>query len=102
MVKPDYIKVDVPNEIIDEIYNKGIEIQNIYTDIVFSPIDRNGLHMTICFLDTAIKERKINVEEVNNLMKSFNFEKYANMQLTFSGYDLFPDTKKNLIVAKCT
>jgi len=99
MPKPNYIKLDLPNDLQQEVYEIGNWIRDNNKDFIFEPMEYDGIHMTIAFLVNIMKGTKIE-DDINLIMNKFNFAKYQNMNIGFSNYDLFPETKQNLIVAK--
>jgi len=99
MVKLCFIKLELDNKIVNEIYQKGEFIKNILLkeNINFCNMDCTDVHMTICFLGKISKDKK-NLEKIINIVNSFENNKLD--ELVFEKFELFPESKKNLIVAK--
>jgi 2'-5' RNA ligase len=99
-MKPDYIKLNLHSQydILLEIEAIGKYIKD-NSEFEFCPVEINGLHMTICFLGFSLKSKKLD-GKISEMISSFPFEKYKDKNLIFEKYDLFPEDKKNLIVAK--
>jgi 2'-5' RNA ligase len=98
MPKPNYIKLNLSDELTQEVFEIGNWIRD-NNDFQFEPMEYDGIHMTIAFLGNIMKGKKIETD-IETLINKFPFEKYQNMNITFAGYDLFPESKKNLIVAR--
>lgn len=67
-------------------------------------MEANSVHITICFLGSILEtDRKKKTIVVNSEIENFS-KIFSNKILEFDEFCLFPDTKKNLIVAKfkCT
>lgn len=99
MPKPNYIKLNLTNELTQEIFEIGNWIKNNNADFQFEPMEYDGIHMTIAFLGNIMKGKKIE-SDIESIIGKFPFAKYQNMNITFAGYDLFPESKQNLIVAR--
>jgi len=97
--KNKYIKFNLPENIIGEIYELGQLIKK--DNEQFSPFEYNDIHMTVCYLGNLSKNlgsvnKKEKYIEIDELINNFN-NNHIN-ELTFKGFELFGD-KKNLLVA---
>ncbi|ATZ80524.1 RNA ligase domain containing protein [Bodo saltans virus] len=93
-MKPDYIKLDLPHELISNVCNISTWIKD-NNEFQFVPVEYEQIHMTICFLSNYIKKNK-KESIVYEMMNKFPFD---NTEIKFKKYALFPESKENLIVA---
>ncbi len=107
MGKPNYVALNLDHEYKTHLVSICEQIKNLIqnsTNNDFIPMQINSLHMTICFLGSVLeKDRKTKEIFIDDQINKFS-EIFDNTVLEFSGYELFPPTKKNLIVAtfKCS
>jgi 2'-5' RNA ligase len=100
MPKINYIKLDLPNQLKQEIYQTGQWIKENYKNqFDFCNMEYDDIHMTICFIGSHLKGKKLG-DQVEGEMKNFPFSSYQNTNIQFDKYDLFPEIKENLIVAR--
>jgi 2'-5' RNA ligase len=100
MPKLNYVKLDLPDELKQEIYEIGEFIkENNKDEFQFDNMEYKDIHMTICFIGSCLKGKKID-NQVGDEIKNFPFDEYQNLDIQFDKYDLFPETKENLIVAR--
>ncbi len=99
--KNKYIKFDLPDTIISEIWEVGQEIATSL-GTHFSPYEKQEIHMTVCFLGNLSKNlgtdsnKKQKYIEIDQMIDDFN--KVPVKGITFLEYQLFGQ-RKNLLVA---
>lgn len=103
MGKPNFIALNLSKDFTEYIAAicEQIKITLLeQTGFEFIPMEATSVHMTICFLGSVLEtDRKNKTVIVNNEIENFS-EQFAGKVLEFEEFSLFPDTKKNLIVAK--
>jgi 2'-5' RNA ligase len=99
MGKPNYISLDLDYTFTEEVCNVCLEIQQLIKSHEFIPMEQHSLHMTLCFLGDSLQtDRKNKMKIVNEQMENFS-GLFCDQFLTFDKFSLFPETKKNLVVA---
>ena len=103
MGKLVYVSLTIPNEYKDEITQITSNIQNYLStqNITFNPLNFEDLHMTLAFIGQpqSLKNKDMS-SKLRLLVDKHSDEFSINSQFEFDKYDLFPETKKNLIVAR--
>jgi 2'-5' RNA ligase len=98
-MKSQFIKFDLPENNINEINNIILQINYIY-DFDFAPMEKNDIHMTLCFMGCIFgnyfENKKEVINKIQNYIDNFNLNDEI---LEFDSYQLFPKNKQNLIVA---
>jgi len=107
MVRPNYVKFTLQEIMMENLHKIAIWIKNNCHNINFIPIDKINIHITLCFLGDIIKnyhvDKKLRLKEIHTVINKFNtFLSNSDLpnNLIFEKYDLFPESKQNLIVAK--
>jgi 2'-5' RNA ligase len=102
MGKPNYISLDLDYSFTEEVCNICLEIQQLIKNCTgheFIPMEQHSLHMTLCFLGDSLQtDRKNKMKIVNEQIDNFS-GLFSDQFLTFDRFSLFPETKKNLVVA---
>ena len=100
MGKANFIALNMDDDIIEALYSAALSISERITTHSFNPMNRSVLHMTICFLGGALgTDRKRKIAVIDSNIRDFS-SLFGGAELEFDGYSLFPETKRNLIVAK--
>ena len=100
MGKSHFIALDLSEKFVDKVSETCQQISETIITHSFDPMEKHVLHMTLCFLGGALStnwKRKMVVLE--DTMERFKLQ-FQGKVLEFDGYALFPETKRNLIVAK--
>lgn len=102
MPKINYIALNLKNEFIKNLSNiiddMKILLNNNGYD--FYPMSEDTLHMTLVFLGNILsKNTKAKMNKVEDKIKLFE-QQFNNLVLEFDSFELFPTSKRNLIVAK--
>lgn len=102
MGKLAYVSIDIPVEYQTQIMQIGAQIKNhlLEQNIIFDCMDQANIHLTICFIGGRLKnQKKDTLAKFNSIVDKYNKNLHGSL-FEFDNYDLFPITKKNLVVAK--
>lgn len=104
MPKINFVALDLLDEHLDELTIISEDMQKMIKDYEFIPMHHDCFHMTLVFLGSILEiknERKRDdiLFEIDTYQELFD-DMFKNMVLEFDRYAMFPDSKKNLIVAK--
>lgn len=101
MGKTNFVALELPETLINELHEVAQWIRTEFIDINFVPMERNSIHMTLCFLgNILIGKKKETIDEINKLIYNFPNDRHKNIVLSFDNFCLFPEIKQNLVVAK--
>ena len=100
MPKINFVALNLSYDFKSELHQICLKINDLIPGYEFIPMEQENLHMTLAFLGGCLlQDRKRKMGIVNKNMEEFNLT-FENKILEFDEFSLFPDTKKNLVVAK--
>lgn len=100
MPKTNFVALDLTHDFRNEIHQICVQIKEQIKDYEFIPMDEENLHMTLCFLGSVLMENRKNKMLTIDCNGQIFANEFGGKILEFDQYSLFPDSKKNLIVAK--
>jgi 2'-5' RNA ligase len=100
MGKTNFIALDLHPDFVNAVSETCQLITKDLITHTFNPMEWHVIHMTLCYLGGALgTDRKQKIAVVQRNIDHFS-NQFQGVVLEFDGYCLFPETKRNLIVAK--